>query len=624
MRNDTAPTIIGSNPCLFSSHLRLPQHIIMRFSVNGLTCISLVVAIALAVIWHPFWYLVALEVGGEADAPRDDPTILLVARVRNKSTPLVENAIKTIHRSSRRGRLEERDVCFVTAEFGDNITDMDQIPEPEMVGGDFRYFAFTNQEDYNVPSKYAKIVLTDLPYMRQITQSRWPKFMGWKHSKLTTCKVLFYGDAYVLNPVRRKYWIKRAVQIHMSEVGLMQGGQLGSNSETSDPPIAELERNVELGKVGGEEANITIQWLKSRPDYRPKRIKVYKNAIFGYDPSNEKFRNFVEEFWKEYSREVGSWRDQSYWAYYLYHHRLQPLAWPFSPNPPMGSKGRRGHNGHVYVEGSQISLSSADICFMTANFADSVQQSDEIPKPDMEGGDFRYYAFTNQESLVVPANYTKIVIKDSELPYTKQITRMGWFKFMGWKHTKLATCKVIFYADAYKMNPIYKSYWMLQAIRILKSQGGLLQQLEVASNAGVGDSLVRDITRNVIADKLDAFSANITFHWLRSQPDYDPQAILVYKTDVFGYNPSNEKFRALAEDFWHEYSKETGSWHEQSYWAYFLHRHKITPVSVRKKPRMGLMGRKGYTGAVFAEMPIVREKVRVSHSQYFNSDFHFW
>jgi hypothetical protein len=134
-------------------------------------------------------------------------------------------------------------------------------------------------------------------------------------------------------------------RIRASDVGLMQDKQIGREDE--DGPVRELEHAVKLKKLSGEAANYTIQWLRNRADYQ-KHTRAYKNAVFGYDPANAKFQAFVTEFWQEYSKETGSWRDQSYWAYFLARHGKRPISFPVKP--PKGAHDKKGHNGHVYVE----------------------------------------------------------------------------------------------------------------------------------------------------------------------------------------------------------------------------------------------------------------------------------
>jgi hypothetical protein len=252
----------------------------------------------------------------------------------------------------------KRVLCFVTSEFSETLQEADVVPsvDPSMRTDPPRHFLFTNQPQLKGKHDgWEPILMTDqdLPFQRLITKSRWPKFLGWKHDKLQHCQIIFYGDAYLLNPVNETAWQYMAQLVSTSSVGLMQATQIGANRKPVNGPITELKKNARFGKVSWETANYTIAWLKSQPDFKNNKRQgqttlVYKNALFGYDPHNPRFTTMVEDFWKEYSQEKGSWRDQPYWAYFLSKHGITPLPFPFVP--PIGPQGMPGHNGHIYVK----------------------------------------------------------------------------------------------------------------------------------------------------------------------------------------------------------------------------------------------------------------------------------
>jgi hypothetical protein len=247
-------------------------------------------------------------------------------------------------------QVDPLNMCFVTAEFSERVQDADILPvvQADMRTVPPRHFLFTNMEQLQVDG-WDKIVLTDADfpdkYKRQITKSRWPKFMGWQHPRLQHCQIIFYGDAYMMNPVNETVWRNMAKQVRESDAGLMQGRQPGIGPRNG--PIKELTKNARVGKDSFETANYTIAWLLNQTDYK-QRTPVYKNAQFGYDPSNPRFRNFVTEFWGEYSKEMGSWRDQAYWAYFLSKHGMKPIGFPDNGHTSHGEGGKQGHNGHIY------------------------------------------------------------------------------------------------------------------------------------------------------------------------------------------------------------------------------------------------------------------------------------
>jgi hypothetical protein len=233
---------------------------------------------------------------------------------------------------------------------------MDKLPtSPEIKSSDFSFFAFTNQPEWDTPPGWTKIILERKlikNYQRQITKSRWPKFLGWRHPRLRSCDIIFHGDAYYINPVIPSYWRRSARAIASSDGGLMQNLQVGVNTVTGSALTQELRNNAAQGKDSLEAANYTMHWLLQQKDYSIN-IPVYKNAIFGYDPRNHKFRKVATEFWEEYSKEQGSWRDQPLWSYFLFRNQLVPVRFPPRRNgchcPPMGKAGFRGHGGHIYL-----------------------------------------------------------------------------------------------------------------------------------------------------------------------------------------------------------------------------------------------------------------------------------
>jgi hypothetical protein len=291
-------------------------------------------------------------------------------------------------------------LCFVTAEFSKTVEEADVLPvvDLSMRRNPKRHFVYTNLPNLiNPDNSWERIVLTphDVPYQRMITQSRWPKFMGWKHPALSKnsttittttttngqliqsnikphCQVIFYGDAYLLNPINETFWQDVAQTIYQSDVGLMQHAQQAVQNIAH-----EIHKNIRLGKLSPETGGITNRWLRQQSDFHG-RIPVYKNALFGYAPHNVKFQQMATDFWNEYSKEVGSWRDQPYWAYFLHHHHMTPLKFPLalphvedfetikSSNQttttrigggrnregvlPFGAIGQKGHAGHTYVQ----------------------------------------------------------------------------------------------------------------------------------------------------------------------------------------------------------------------------------------------------------------------------------
>jgi hypothetical protein len=212
----------------------------------------------------------------------------------------------------------------------------------------FRFFLFTNLETMDVSEGWYRIVLRDLPYRRFITQSRYPKFMGWKHPALQNCTTVYYFDGhYQLNPDRLDDFATTSRQILTSSVGLAQVPHPHKRTV-----LQEFSRILYKHKDIPSNVEKSIQWFFSQPDF-DNTCTLYQNAFFGYDPSNELWQKVVTYFWDHYSLEQDSWRDQPLWCYTLQHFNVTPLL---LEDEPYGlfekDKQRTGHNDHQYDESS--------------------------------------------------------------------------------------------------------------------------------------------------------------------------------------------------------------------------------------------------------------------------------
>jgi hypothetical protein len=91
-------------------------------------------------------------------------------------------------------------ICFVTSVFGRSVEKADKPPNVENIfpnddTSEYEFLLFTNLKNLSSPG-WTNIVLTDLPYRRFITQSRWGKFVGWRHKGLAHCGTVIYMDGY--------------------------------------------------------------------------------------------------------------------------------------------------------------------------------------------------------------------------------------------------------------------------------------------------------------------------------------------------------------------------------------------------------------------------------------------
>jgi hypothetical protein len=285
------------------------------------------------------------------------------------------------------GKNSSTPICFVTSIFGASVEVVDKPPNVENIfwndtAADYAFFLFTNLEELTSPG-WTNIIITDLPYRRFITQSRWGKFVGWRHKDLTHCGTVIYADGYVkpqskngLAPFR-----KIADKVAQSEVGLAQVTHNMHGRRISRI----LNLMVENKKDVAANTEASWKWFQEQPDFDNK-IPYYLNKWFGkfhhrdrtidrsimpcsnvavdssmryslsvaYDPSNLKFQEASSFFWDRYSQELDSWRDQPLWSYTLHHFNITPEV--------LFKKGKRrelfimlpaatmGFGGHIHGE----------------------------------------------------------------------------------------------------------------------------------------------------------------------------------------------------------------------------------------------------------------------------------
>ena len=297
-------------------------------------------------------------------------------------------------------------ICFITCEFGDSIATADVLPvvDKSMRRHPSRHFVYTNfqSSDFATSQDDNGWEIIQLPdhanatlYTRMITKSRWGKFMAFLDPRISEqCDVVFYGDAYLLNPMNESYWQSIATKLidpklqeypdskasyYQNQTAHMGGLIQQKQPYTHDIP-QELRRIIQGKKDTREHVDQTRNWLRRQSFFRNMRnqqhsITVYKNAFFGYHVHNTQYQQMAIDFWNVYSKELGSWRDQPYWAYFMALHNVRPLLFdrempkyidadiddPTETKKkrkhnneqnvlPFGEWGKKGHGGHVYVK----------------------------------------------------------------------------------------------------------------------------------------------------------------------------------------------------------------------------------------------------------------------------------
>jgi hypothetical protein len=271
-------------------------------------------------------------------------------------------------------------ICFITAQYASSTEQLDNLVNlreeapsffSDRNSDHYHFFAFTNRRDWiekaSSTTKSKKsikekkegsidkvngwtILVQEFPpniFQRFITQSRWPKFQGFRHETIhKTCDVVFYMDGTVL-PVGSPWKFQtEARRILDSDVQLSQ--ELHPHSDEDGGGVAgEMERCRLKKKDTESNLQKTQEWFNAQPDFT-NYCTMYQNTFFGYAVSSPSFRTAADFAWGHFSLEKDSWRDQPLWCYTMHHFGITPLIIPGNLFEYQGK--RRSANKHTYGE----------------------------------------------------------------------------------------------------------------------------------------------------------------------------------------------------------------------------------------------------------------------------------
>lgn len=239
------------------------------------------------------------------------------------------------------------ELCFVTSVYANENESPDRPPDVSGVNAtDAAFYLLSNLQSLTAPGW--TLVHYPLPnYKSSITQSRWPKFMGWKHPAIQACRTVFYMDGYV-RPGNLTMLREYAEQIHNSSVGFAQPRHKLKGLHK------ELRRIVEAKKDTQDSINRLKQWFEEQPEYRGF-CRLYQNTYFGYNPCSPTFQQATEQFWEHYSLEQDTRRDQPLWCFILDKLNVEPVPIPRSQEYLLFERvfENVGYGGHVYVHSNE-------------------------------------------------------------------------------------------------------------------------------------------------------------------------------------------------------------------------------------------------------------------------------
>mmetsp|Transcript_34410 Transcript_34410/g.38681 ORF Transcript_34410/g.38681 Transcript_34410/m.38681 type:complete len:452 (+) Transcript_34410:144-1499(+) len=277
------------------------------------------------------------------------------------------------------------EICFITAQYASTKEQTDRLVNlreeapnffsDERNKSHFHAFAFTNRRDWiaKEEGKFSEkkrqsrigkttkekddddggdngwtILLTEFSshtFQRFITQSRYPKFQGFRHEVIQKmCEVVFYMDGTVLPKGSPWKFQQEARRILDSEVQLSQ--ELHPHANEDGGGIAgEMKRCEIKNKDLKTNLQATREWFQTQPDFINDCV-LYQNTFFGYATTSPSFRTAADFAWGRFSLEQDSWRDQPLWCYTLHHFGIQPLIIPGNLFEYQGD--RRPAHQHTY------------------------------------------------------------------------------------------------------------------------------------------------------------------------------------------------------------------------------------------------------------------------------------
>lgn len=183
-------------------------------------------------------------------------------------------------------------------------------------------------------------------YRRMLTLSRWPKFMSWQHPVIKeNCKTVFYVDASARPKLKvighfTQFLLNLSQTVVDSDLGFAIPRHPTRHSITE-----ELSEVLHQQKDIGRNIISSLNWFNQQSDF-VDNVSLYQLKYFMFAPDSVSWCRLTEFFWRHYSSEMYSWRDQPLFAYSMHHFGYTPLNLAHN----LFSNARTGFRGHHYSE----------------------------------------------------------------------------------------------------------------------------------------------------------------------------------------------------------------------------------------------------------------------------------
>lgn len=242
--------------------------------------------------------------------------------------------------------------CFITTSISDTINNID-TPAKFKKNDNYDYYLFTNLdktlfdtdwEVINIKGEYIDGLKNN------IYKSRYMKFMGWYYIKNVMKKeydAIYYCDG-ILYPHHQVNWDKLTDSFINSDSGIIQ-------SIHADRPFnIYLECDAIVGCRKDTKHNMTLMKDFLYKNKLPENAMMTENTAFGYNPNNTKLTKAFEYFWKLYTTESPTYRDQPLWSYVIWKYNIKPMIFNMKNIQAkmhyiLFGHTDSGYNGHNYV-----------------------------------------------------------------------------------------------------------------------------------------------------------------------------------------------------------------------------------------------------------------------------------
>lgn len=216
------------------------------------------------------------------------------------------------------------DICFVSSFYGTSINvppDVSVLKNHDFVGSSF--YLFTDKDDVNVPGWTN--ILRQFDYKRDVTKSRWVKYLAWKEPFIENCGIVYFVEGG-LSPRANKTidFLDLTDSILDSTSGFAQNR--ARHRKVSHTLLAELKYAARTRKDATIDIETAAEWFQKQPDFGERNhCAIYDTVLIGYAPKSTQFQAAATFFWDRYSREEDISYDSPLWSYTVSRFGLDPL-----------------------------------------------------------------------------------------------------------------------------------------------------------------------------------------------------------------------------------------------------------------------------------------------------------